>query len=52
VSERLLEEAGVAVVPGSAYGECGEGFLRMTIAAAEGDIKAGFEAILRWAAAQ
>jgi aspartate aminotransferase len=52
VSERLLEEPGVAVVPGSAYGECGEGFLRMTIAAAEEDIKAGFEAILRWAAAQ
>lgn len=52
VSECLFEEAGVAVVPGSAYGQCGEGFLRMTIAASEEDIKAGFEAILRWAASQ
>ena len=52
VSERLLEEANVAVVPGSAYGECGEGFLRMTIAASDQDIEAGFEAILKWVAAQ
>src|SRR5262249_26015032 len=51
VSEGLMEEANVAVVPGSAYGECGEGFLRMTIAASDEDIKAGFEAILNWAAA-
>jgi len=35
-------------VPGSAFGEHGEGFVRMTIAASEADIEAGFKAILGW----
>jgi aspartate/methionine/tyrosine aminotransferase len=50
VAERLLDEAGVSVVPGAAYGSCGEGFLRMTIAASDADIEAGLGAILEWAA--
>lgn len=29
---RFLEEEGVAVVPGTAFGECGEGFLRISYA--------------------
>jgi aminotransferase len=29
---RLLEEGGVAVVPGTAFGECGEGFARISYA--------------------
>ena len=37
VCERLLEEAGVALVPGSAFGNQGKGFVRMTIAASEED---------------
>lgn len=52
IAERLLDEAHVAVVAGSAYGACGEGFLRMTIAASDEDIEAGFRAILNWAAKQ
>lgn len=49
ICEALLDEASVALVPGSAFGEHGEGFVRMTIAASEGDIEAGFKAILAWA---
>jgi aspartate/methionine/tyrosine aminotransferase len=48
ISERLLNEANTALVPGSVYGECGKGYLRMTIAAADEDIKAGFSALLNW----
>ena len=49
ICEALLEEASVALVPGVAFGEQGEGFVRMTIAASEEDIQAGFKAILKWA---
>ncbi len=31
-AKRLLDEAGVAVVPGTAFGECGEGFVRISYA--------------------
>ena len=36
---RLLEEERVAVVPGSAFGECGEGFLRISYAYSLDDLK-------------
>ena len=52
VCERLLDEAGVGLVPGSAFGEQGEGFVRMTIAASEEDVEAGFRAIIDWAERQ
>jgi aspartate/methionine/tyrosine aminotransferase len=45
----LLEEAGVGVVSGAAFGAQGEGFVRMTIAAPERDVEAGIRAILGWA---
>ena len=31
-AERLLREEKVAVVPGTAFGDCGEGFLRISYA--------------------
>lgn len=49
ICERLLEEAGVALVPGSAFGQQGEGFVRMTIAASEAEIEEGFRKIVEWA---
>jgi aspartate/methionine/tyrosine aminotransferase len=49
ICESLLDEASVGLVPGSAFGTQGEGFVRMTIAASEADIEAGFKAILAWA---
>jgi aspartate/methionine/tyrosine aminotransferase len=52
ICEHLLEEAGVGLVPGSAFGAQGEGFVRMTIAASDEDVEAGFRAILEWAEKQ
>jgi aspartate/methionine/tyrosine aminotransferase len=49
VCERILEEAGVGLVPGSAFGAHGEGFVRMTIAASDEDVEAGFRGIVEWA---
>ncbi|HRK91538.1 MAG TPA: aminotransferase class I/II-fold pyridoxal phosphate-dependent enzyme, partial [Anaerolineales bacterium] len=46
--EKILEEEGVGLVPGSAFGEQGEGFIRMTIAASEEDVEAGFRKIVEW----
>ncbi len=48
IAERLIEEALVAMVPGAVYGPSGEGFLRMTIAAADAQIEEGFRAFLAW----
>jgi aspartate/methionine/tyrosine aminotransferase len=52
VCERLLEESNVALVPGSAFGEYGEGFVRMTIAASDEEVEAGFRKIVAWAEKQ
>jgi aspartate/methionine/tyrosine aminotransferase len=52
VCERLLDEAGVALVPGSAFGSQGEGFVRMTIAASDEEVEAGFRKIIEWAEKQ
>jgi aspartate/methionine/tyrosine aminotransferase len=48
ICERILEEAGVGLVPGSAFGAQGEGFVRMTIAASDEDVEEGFRAIINW----
>jgi len=52
ICERILEEAGVGLVPGSAFGEQGEGFVRMTIAASDEEVEAGFRKIVEWAEMQ
>ena len=52
ICERILEEAGVGLVPGSAFGEEGEGFVRMTIAASDEEVEAGFRKIIAWAEKQ
>ena len=46
--ERILEEVGVGLVPGSAFGEQGEGFIRMVISASDEDVEAGFRKIVEW----
>ncbi len=46
--EKILDEVGVGLVPGSAFGEQGEGFIRMTIAASDEDVEAGFRKIVQW----
>ena len=52
ICERILDEAGVGLVPGSAFGAQGEGFVRMTIAASDEDVEAGFRKIVEWAEKQ
>ena len=49
ICERILEEASVGLVPGSAFGEQGEGFVRMTIAASDEEVEEGFRRIVEWA---
>jgi len=49
VCEGILEQAQVGLVPGSAFGAQGEGFVRMTIAASDEDVAAGFRKIIGWA---
>jgi aspartate/methionine/tyrosine aminotransferase len=52
ICERILEEARVGLIPGSAFGEQGEGFVRMSIAASDEDVEAGFRKIVEWAEKQ
>ncbi len=47
--EKILETEGVGLVPGSAFGEQGEGFIRLCIAASDEDVEAGFRKIVKWA---
>ncbi|MFO7637646.1 MAG: aminotransferase class I/II-fold pyridoxal phosphate-dependent enzyme [Clostridia bacterium] len=48
--QRLLREHRVLVVPGTAFGECGEGFIRMTYASSFENIKEALVRIRRFAA--
>ena len=38
-AKRLLKEERVAVIPGTAFGECGEGFIRCSYATAMEEIE-------------
>ena len=49
-AERLLMEEGVAVVPGSAFGACGEGFIRCCYAVAFPLIEKAMEKMARFVA--
>lgn len=44
---RLLEEAGISVIPGSAFGSAGEGFLRMALRVDEKTLATVFDAVER-----
>jgi aminotransferase len=45
---RLLEEEKLAVVPGTAFGECGEGFIRISYAYSLEDLKKALERLKRF----
>jgi aminotransferase len=47
-SERLLVEEHVAVIPGNAFGKCGEGFARLAYAASMADIEEALTRIERF----
>jgi aminotransferase len=46
--ERLLHEHGVAIVSGTAFGECGEGYARISYAYSVGHITTALEKIGRF----
>ncbi len=52
ICEKILDEIGVGLVSGSAFGKYGEGFVRMTIAASDEDVETGFRKIVNWADTQ
>ena len=45
---RLLEEEKVAVVPGSAFGDCGEGYLRISYAYSLENLKVALKHLERF----
>ena len=47
-ANRLLQEEKVAVVPGTAFGACGEGFLRISYAYSIDDLKVALERMQRF----
>ena len=47
IAMRLVEEAGVGAVHGSAFGPAGEGFLRIAYACSEDDIREGVDRMAR-----
>ena len=47
-SSKLLEKYGVGALPGTDFGECGEGFIRLCYAISTEDIKEGVERIRKF----
>jgi len=47
LAERLLREQGIALVPGSAFGRNGEGYLRMTCVKSWSDLEEGLVRLRR-----
>jgi aspartate aminotransferase len=47
LAERLLADAGVALLPGTAFGAHGEGYLRLSYATSTGELRRGLERIGR-----
>ena len=45
---RLLDEAKVVCIPGSAFGECGEGFIRMAYTCSDENLKEAIERIAKF----
>jgi len=51
LSDRLLAEAGVAVLPGTAFGHAGKGFIRLAYTQSEDELKLGLDRIAEFIAA-
>jgi aspartate aminotransferase len=50
LANRLLNEAGVAVLPGTAFGHAGKGFIRLAYTQSEDELKLGLERIKEFVA--
>ncbi|MBZ0255968.1 aminotransferase class I/II-fold pyridoxal phosphate-dependent enzyme, partial [bacterium] len=44
-AQRLLEEQNIAVVPGTAFGECGEGYIRCSYASSLKNLRSAVQRI-------
>ena len=44
----LLQETGVSVTPGSVYGQCGEGYVRISLGVATEKLKIAVETLAKW----
>jgi aspartate aminotransferase len=51
LADRLLTEAGVAVLPGTAFGEAGKGYIRIAYTQSEDELKRGLKQIADFIAA-
>ena len=51
LADRLLSEAGVAVLPGTAFGKAGKGFIRLAYTQSEDELKLGLDRIKEFIAA-
>jgi aspartate/methionine/tyrosine aminotransferase len=51
LADRLLSEAGVAVLPGTAFGHAGKGFIRLAYTQSEDELKLGLDRIGEFIAA-
>ena len=51
LANRLLNEAGVAVLPGTAFGHAGKGFIRLAYTQSEDELKLGLRRIKEFVAA-
>jgi aspartate/methionine/tyrosine aminotransferase len=51
LADRLLSEAGVAVLPGTAFGKAGKGFIRLAYTQSEDELKLGLDRIREFIAA-
>ena len=51
LADRLLNEAGVAVLPGTAFGHAGRGFIRLAYTQSEDELKLGLQRIGEFVAA-
>jgi aminotransferase len=41
LADYILDHAGVAIIPGTAFGQMGEGFIRISYAASQADCREG-----------
>jgi aspartate/methionine/tyrosine aminotransferase len=48
MAKEILEEQKVCTVPGSVYGQCGEGFLRVSLSVPDDVLFEGLKRIVRW----
>ena len=47
-SERLLEERDILVTPGSGYGSCGEGYVRLSVTITDDDLEKALDRLASW----